>query len=245
VLGFRHANATAGGGEAAAMALLDHLALHPATARRIATKLCVRFVADEPPAALVTRLAKVYLDHKTAIAPVLRALFTSAEFAARSGRRPGPVRGRRRHGPHARLRAREAGHGHQALYWLIQSAGQAPMAWAPPNGYPDVASRLAVAVRQVISAGTPPATSPPAGGRARCSGRRWSPRRRDACPATYGALIDARRHRGCSAARCRPHTAALAAFYGKTPPRPEGRATARRLAFCTCRPCCSTLPTSR
>ena len=51
VLGFSHANATAGrrrGG--ASLALLDYLARHPATAERIATKLCVRFVADEPPA---------------------------------------------------------------------------------------------------------------------------------------------------------------------------------------------------
>ena len=35
VLAFQHANATASGGEAAALALLDYLALHPATARRI------------------------------------------------------------------------------------------------------------------------------------------------------------------------------------------------------------------
>src|SRR4051794_16182738 len=87
ILGVRHANATAAGGEAACLALLDHLARHPATARRIATKLCVRFVADDPPAALVARLAQVYLEQDTAIVPVLRALFTSAEFAASAGRK--------------------------------------------------------------------------------------------------------------------------------------------------------------
>ena len=94
VLGFSHPNTTAEGGEAAALAFLDHLAMHPATANRIATKLCVRFVADEAPATLVAKLAKVYLDNGTAIVPVLQALFTSPEFAASAGPEDAhPVRG--------------------------------------------------------------------------------------------------------------------------------------------------------
>ena len=41
--------------------VLHDLARHPATARFIATKLARHFVADEPPPALVDRLAAVYL----------------------------------------------------------------------------------------------------------------------------------------------------------------------------------------
>src|SRR6478672_2628889 len=52
---------------------LSYLAHHPATAHRIARKLAVKFVSDDPPQALVDELARVYLDHRTQIRPVLRA----------------------------------------------------------------------------------------------------------------------------------------------------------------------------
>ncbi len=81
VLGFTHANTSDTGGEAAVNAYLHYLAHHPATAHRLAEKLAVRFVSDTPSAALVTMLANVYLKSDTAIAPVLRALFSSTEFA--------------------------------------------------------------------------------------------------------------------------------------------------------------------
>ena len=81
VLGFSHANATDTGGEAVVNSYLSYLAHHPATAHRIAQKLAVRFVSDTPSAALVSMLANVYLKNDTAIAPVLRALFSSQEFA--------------------------------------------------------------------------------------------------------------------------------------------------------------------
>jgi hypothetical protein len=64
------------------VALLDVLAHHPATARHLAYKLCRRFVADTPPPSLVASAAQVYLANDTAIAPVLRHLFHSPEFAA-------------------------------------------------------------------------------------------------------------------------------------------------------------------
>ena len=43
-------------------AVLATLARHPATAKHIATKLARHFVADEPPAPLVERLSKRFLD---------------------------------------------------------------------------------------------------------------------------------------------------------------------------------------
>ena len=41
--------------------MLRALAVHPATAHHIATKLARHFVADEPPPALVERLAAVHV----------------------------------------------------------------------------------------------------------------------------------------------------------------------------------------
>jgi uncharacterized protein (DUF1800 family) len=81
VLGFAHPNATDTGGDAVTNALVAYLAHHPATAHRIARKLATRFVSDTPSDALVAMLAGVYLKNDTNITMVLRALFSSAEFA--------------------------------------------------------------------------------------------------------------------------------------------------------------------
>ena len=62
--------------------LVQFLARHPATARHICFKLVRRFVADNPPMGLVDRLAATFTANDTAIAPVLRELFLSPEFAA-------------------------------------------------------------------------------------------------------------------------------------------------------------------
>jgi uncharacterized protein (DUF1800 family) len=59
---------------------LDVLAAHPATAHHIAYELAQYFVADQPPQALVDRLAKRFLATDGDIRAVLMALFDSAEF---------------------------------------------------------------------------------------------------------------------------------------------------------------------
>lgn len=86
VLDFRHENAGADGREVAA-AYLRHLAHHPATARTIARKLAVRFVADQPSAALVDRLAKAFRASGTDITATLEVLFASREFRRSAGRK--------------------------------------------------------------------------------------------------------------------------------------------------------------
>ncbi|KUL29557.1 DUF1800 domain-containing protein [Actinoplanes awajinensis] len=219
ILTFAHANATTTGGEAAALALLDHLAMHPATARRIVSKLCVRFVADEPPATLVTKLVKVYLDNRSAIVPVLRALFTSQEFAGAIGAKTRT--------PLEDLAAtvRILGYGppvsgtktFESLYWMVRNAGHAPLGWGPPNGYPDVAAAWAspsgLLVRWnfhlSIAAGYWPADLvKPASLLIGMIG---------AAPATYGALIDATAVRLLGTTLTAAQNAALATFYGKAP----------------------------
>jgi uncharacterized protein (DUF1800 family) len=141
VMGFGHPNASADG-RAVVGAYITYLANHPATATRLARRLAVHFVSDNPPASLVTRLARTYLANGTAITPVLRQLFTSPEFLASRDakiRRPyeafvASIRG---------LGIRPPVRGTNpllALYWITESLGHAPLAWPMPNGYPDVAA---------------------------------------------------------------------------------------------------------
>lgn len=80
-----------GGSETACRAtfdsMLNHLAHHPATAKRIATRMVTHYVSDNAPQGLIDRLAKIYLDNDTAIAPMVKALFTSDEFNASVGQK--------------------------------------------------------------------------------------------------------------------------------------------------------------
>jgi len=142
VLGWSHANDSAAGGEQVALSLLAYLAAHPATAKRIATKLAVRFVTDSPPAALVTRLAGVYTAQGTAVVPVLRALFASPEFAASAGKKvKTPYEDAMASLRLAGARPPASGTGDlRKLLWTLQGLGQAPMGWPRPDGYPDVAA---------------------------------------------------------------------------------------------------------
>ncbi|GAA0900883.1 DUF1800 domain-containing protein [Virgisporangium ochraceum] len=220
ILGWSHANATAAEGEKASAAFLDHLAMHPKTAERIATKLCVRFVADEPPATLVATLAKVYLDNKTAIAPVLRALFTSAEFAtAANAKAKTPMEDIVSSvrilglGPDA-----TGTDGIRALYQILEKTGHGPMRWEPPNGYPDVAAAWASPSGFVVRWN---AHLNLAAG--------WYPKQLTrktplltqlvpgALPATYGALVETVVKSLIGTAPKPEHTAALTQFFGKKP----------------------------
>ena len=219
VLGFGHAN---GAGEAGPMALADYLARHPATAQRLAEKLCVRFVADVAPPTLVARLAKIYLDQDTAIVPVLRALFTSPEFAASAGQKTRtPFEDMI-----AAIRAlglrpeRDGVKALDALYNAMVDAGNAPFRWSPPNGFPDVA----------------PAWASPSLFLLRCNlhlnlATGWYPSQltrpadllrslAPALPPTYGGLIDVLAVRLTGAKLPPAHTAAVLSVAGKLPTSP-------------------------
>jgi uncharacterized protein (DUF1800 family) len=203
-------------------ALFDYLAHHPATAKRIATKLCVRFVADDAPDSLVTRLAKIYLDSDTAIVPVLRALFTSPEFAAAAGRKTRtPLEDLA-----ASIRALGLGPERSgikaldALYNELADAGNAPYRWSPPNGFPDVAA----------------AWASPSAFLMKCNlhlnlAAGWYPSQltRPAnllkslvpvLPATFGALVDALAVRLTGTRLPATHTAAALSVAGKLPTSP-------------------------
>ncbi|HEU4453244.1 MAG TPA: DUF1800 domain-containing protein, partial [Longimicrobium sp.] len=115
--------------------VLDLLARHPSTARHVARKLAQRFVADEPPPALVDRLADVFLRTDGDLRQVTRALFTAPEF----------------HDPRHRaakvktpfefvasaLRATEADAGpSRGVLQALRQLGQVPYAASAPTGYP-------------------------------------------------------------------------------------------------------------
>lgn len=66
-------------GEAQARAVLADLAVHPATAQHIATKLARHFVADDPPAALVAKLKAVFLKSGGDLPSLYGALIDAPE----------------------------------------------------------------------------------------------------------------------------------------------------------------------
>lgn len=203
-------------------AFFTYLAHHPATAQRLATKLCVRFVADDAPASLVAKLAKIYLDNDTAIVPVLRALFLSPEFAASAGQKMRtPLEDLA-----ASIRAlglgpeRDGIKALDALYNALVDAGNAPYRWSPPNGFPDVAA----------------AWASPSAFLMKCNlhlnlAAGWYPSQltRPAnllkslvpvVPATFGALVDSLAVRLTGTRLPAAHTAAALSVAGKLPTSP-------------------------
>ena len=83
VLGRRYAD---GGYEQGRQVLAD-LARHPATARHLATKLARHFAGDEPPAAMVERLARAYTGSDGHLPSVYAALVGSDEAWAEEPRK--------------------------------------------------------------------------------------------------------------------------------------------------------------
>ena len=75
VLGRRYPESGAGQGRA----ILIDLARHPATARHVCGKLARHFVSDDPPPALVERMAKAWRDSAGDLATVYRVLVESPE----------------------------------------------------------------------------------------------------------------------------------------------------------------------
>ena len=114
---------------------LDILARQPATARHVSRQLAEFFVGDDPPAALVARMAQTFQRTDGDIAEVLRTLFDSKEFDASLGTQfKDPV--------HYVVSAMRLAYGDQTIIninpmyrWLIQLA-EAPYDHETPDGYP-------------------------------------------------------------------------------------------------------------
>lgn len=134
ILGRRYAENGVAEGEAVLVAL----ALAPATARFLSTKLARHFVADDPPPALVDRLASVYLETEGDLAAVYTALVRAAEPWAR---------------PFAKYKSPEdfvvstfrafdrQPENPERILSFLQLLGQRPYTPGSPAGWSDTASR--------------------------------------------------------------------------------------------------------
>jgi uncharacterized protein (DUF1800 family) len=70
----------AGGGVADGEKVLDIVARHPSTARFISRELARRFVADDPPASLVDRMARTFQQTGGDLREVMKTMLNSREF---------------------------------------------------------------------------------------------------------------------------------------------------------------------
>jgi uncharacterized protein (DUF1800 family) len=150
----------AGGGERDLDRVIEIVCDHPSTARHIATKLAQKLVSDQPPVALVDRVAKVFTETGGDIKAMLREILHSDEFKASRGskfKRPF-------HFIASCLRATGADtHAHKPLIEYLLRMGQGPFQHPTPDGYPDEAApwlgtllwrwnfALAIAANQVPS----------------------------------------------------------------------------------------------
>jgi uncharacterized protein (DUF1800 family) len=124
-------------GEDEGRAVLAALARHPATARHLATKLARHFVADDPPPALVERLAKAYLQTDGELTSVYRALIAADE----SWRQPLA----KFKSPHDFVVSAYRLLGHvpanlQPMTAFLVQVGQPPYTPRSPAGWPDTAA---------------------------------------------------------------------------------------------------------
>ena len=70
----------AGAGIGDGLKVLDILAHHPSTARSISRRLAQRFLADDPPASVVEKMAQTFIQTEGDIREVLRTMLTTSEF---------------------------------------------------------------------------------------------------------------------------------------------------------------------
>ena len=116
--------------------VLGLLAKHPSTARHLCRKLATRFVADDPPAALVRRLSDVYLFSGGDLQQVMRRLIYSPEFW-QSALAPAKLKS-----PFelvvSALRALDAQveEPKVVMYW-VRRVGQPSYLFGAPTGFPD------------------------------------------------------------------------------------------------------------
>jgi uncharacterized protein (DUF1800 family) len=127
----------AGGGENDGKLVIAMVALHPATATRLARKLCRFFVAETPPQDLIDRAAKRFVETEGDVRAVLRTILQRASFAALT---PSSLTLYRRpfHVATAMLLATRASVvDTRDLLDELASMGHEPFGWPTPDGYPD------------------------------------------------------------------------------------------------------------
>jgi uncharacterized protein (DUF1800 family) len=128
----------AGGGIKDGLMVLDILAHHPATAKFIATKLARHFVSDNPPPALVDRVAATFIKSDGDIRETLKAIFFSPEFNSKDSYRAKIKRPFELVVSAIRTLGGETNGGPQLHQWITRM-GQPLYGFQTPNGYSDTA----------------------------------------------------------------------------------------------------------
>src|SRR5213593_2769695 len=128
----------AGGGMGDGLAVLDILAHHPSTAKFIATKLVRHFVSDDPPPALVDRVAQTFMKSAGDIREMLKTIFSSAEFNSTNAYRAKIKRPFELAVSAVRTTGADTNGGPQLHQWIARM-GQPLYGFQTPNGYSDVA----------------------------------------------------------------------------------------------------------
>ncbi len=116
--------------------VIDILAHHPSTARFIATKLVRRFVNDDPPESLVSRVAAVYRTTDGDIREMLRTIFTSPEFYSAENMKS-KMKSPFELAASAIRALNGTTDGSRALAQMIARMGQPLYQCQPPTGFPD------------------------------------------------------------------------------------------------------------
>ena len=127
-----------GGGIDDGERVLDILAAHPSTAKHIAAKLVRRFVSDDPPDALVARVAARFRETDGDLREVVRAVITSPEFFAADARRAKMKTPLEFVTSAVRATGRDVSDA-RPLVRALQQLGMAPYMCQPPTGYDDTA----------------------------------------------------------------------------------------------------------
>ena len=128
----------AGGGIRDGERILEILARHPSTAKFIALKLARRFVSDEPPIALVERVADIFRKTDGDITAMLRVIFRSPEFNSPAVYRAKVKTPFELVASAVRVLGAET-QGAQPLVKAVAQMGEPLYLCQPPTGYPDVA----------------------------------------------------------------------------------------------------------
>ncbi len=128
----------AGGGVNDGLMVLDILAHHPATAKFIATKLVRHFVSDNPPPALIDRVAQTYLKTDGDIREMLKTIFFSPEFNSPEAYRAKIKRPFELAISAVRTLGADTNGGPGFHQWIARM-GQPLYGFQTPNGYSDVA----------------------------------------------------------------------------------------------------------
>ena len=128
----------AGGGFNDGLKVLDILARHPSTAKFIATKLVRHFVSDNPPPALVNRVAAAFTKSDGDIRETLKAIFFSNEFYSPEAHRAKVKRPFELAVSAIRVLGADTNGGPGTHQWIARM-GEPLYGFQTPNGYSDAA----------------------------------------------------------------------------------------------------------